>query len=209
MRSSAAARRRGKPRNPTRHDVQRKEELSMSAGHGHIDPSNKKIALLIAVLALVLAFSETLGKSAQTNALSLNIEASNLWSFFQAKTIRQTVVRTAAEQTSLTGNSEEAKKQIEAWRKTAQRYQTEPETGEGRDELMARAKEAEKKRDRSMAAYHQYELASAAVQIAIVLASAAIVTGAMALAWIGAGLGVVGVAFCLIGFFAPTSVHVF
>ena len=77
------------------------------------------------------------------------------------------------------------------------------------DELMARAKEAEKKRDRSMAAYHQYELASAAVQIAIVLASAAIVTGAMALAWIGAGLGVVGVAFCLIGFFAPTSVHVF
>ena len=181
----------------------------MSAGHGHIDPSNKKIALLIAVLALVLAFSETLGKSAQTNALSLNIEASNLWSFFQAKTIRQTVVRTAAEQTSLTGNSEEAKKQIEAWRKTAQRYQTEPETGEGRDELMARAKEAEKKRDRSMAAYHQYELASAAVQIAIVLASAAIVTGAMALAWIGAGLGVVGVAFCLIGFFAPTSVHIF
>jgi plasmid stabilization system protein ParE len=209
MRSSVAERRRGKPRNPTRHDIQRKEELSMSAGHGHIDPSNKKIALLIAVLALVLAFSETLGKSAQTNALSLNIEASNLWSFFQAKTIRQTVVRTAAEQTSLTGNSEEAKKQIEAWRKTAQRYQTEPETGEGRDELMARAKEAEKKRDRSMAAYHQYELASAAVQIAIVLASAAIVTGAMALAWIGAGLGVVGVAFCLIGFFAPTSVHVF
>ena len=181
----------------------------MSAGHGHIDPSNKKIALLIAVLALVLAFSETLGKSAQTNALSLNIEASNLWSFFQAKTIRQTVVRTAAEQTSLTGNSEEAKKQIEAWRKTAQRYQTEPETGEGRDELMARAKEAEKKRDRSMAAYHQYELASAAVQIAIVLASAAIVTGAMALAWIGAGLGVLGLVFCLIGFLAPTAVHLF
>ncbi|HEY1289110.1 MAG TPA: DUF4337 domain-containing protein [Burkholderiales bacterium] len=181
----------------------------MSAGHGHIDPSNKKVALQIAVLALVLAFSETLGKAAQTNALSLNIEASNLWSFFQAKTIRQTVIRTAAEQTALAGNSEEAKKQVEAWRKTAQRYQTEPETGEGRDELMARAKEAEKKRDRSMAAYHQYELASAAVQIAIVLASAAIVTGAMALAWIGAGLGAVGVAFCLIGFFAPTAVHIF
>ena len=179
----------------------------MSAGHGHIDPSNKKIALLIAVLALVLAFSETLGKAAQTNALSLNIEASNLWSFFQAKTIRQTVVRTAAEQTEAVSPS--STKLIEQWRKTAQRYQTEPETGEGRDELMARAKEAEKKRDRSMAAYHQYELASAAVQIAIVLASAAIVTGAMALAWIGAGLGVVGVAFCLIGFFAPTSVHVF
>ena len=181
----------------------------MSAGHGHIDPSNRKIALLIAVLALVLAFSETLGKAAQTSALSLNIEASNLWAFFQAKTIRQTVLRTAAEQTSTAGSSEEAKKQVEAWRKTAQRYQSEPETGEGRDELMARAKEAEKKRDRSMAAYHQYELASAAVQIAIVLASAAIVTGAMVLAWIGAGLGVVGIVFCLIGFLAPTAVHLF
>ena len=179
----------------------------MSGGHGHIDPSNKKIALLIAVLALVLAFSETLGKSAQTSALSLNIEASNLWSFFQAKTIRQTVLRTAAEQTEAMSPS--STKLIEQWRKTAQRYQTEPETGEGRDELMARAKEAEKKRDRAMAAYHQYELASAAVQIAIVLASAAIVTTAMVLAWIGAGLGVVGVAFCLIGFFAPTSLHVF
>jgi hypothetical protein len=179
----------------------------MSAGHGHIDPSNKKIALLIAVLALVLAFSETLGKASQTSALSLNIEASNLWSFFQAKTIRQTVLRTAAEQTEAISPS--STKLIEQWRKTAQRYQTEPETGEGRDELMTRAKEAEKKRDRAMAAYHQYELASAAVQIAIVLASAAIVTSAMALAWIGAGLGVVGVAFCLIGFFAPTSVHIF
>src|SRR2546421_12467216 len=106
------------------------------SGHGHADhgdhsnPANKKIALLIAVLALVLAFSETLGKAAQTGALSLNIEASNLWAFFQAKTIRQTVLRTAAEQTSVGGSNEEAKKQIEAWRKTAQPYQSEPETGE-------------------------------------------------------------------------------
>lgn len=36
------------------------------SGHGHIDPSNKKVALLIAVLALVLAFSETLGKVMRT-----------------------------------------------------------------------------------------------------------------------------------------------
>ena len=67
------------------------------SGHGHVDPSNKKIALLISILALVLAFSETLGKGAQTAALSYNIEASNLWSFFQAKTIRGTTLRTAAE----------------------------------------------------------------------------------------------------------------
>jgi len=42
-----------------------------------------------------------------------------------------------------------------------------------------------------------------------VLASAAIITGAMALTWIGAGLGLVGIVFCAIGFFAPTAVHLF
>lgn len=54
----------------------------MPAGHGHVDGSNKKVALLISVLALVLAFSETLGKAAQTEALNANIEANNLWAFF-------------------------------------------------------------------------------------------------------------------------------
>ena len=69
----------------------------MSGGHGHVDPSNKKIALLISVLAVVLAFAETLGKGAQTAALSYNIEAANLWSFFQAKTIRRTTLGSAGE----------------------------------------------------------------------------------------------------------------
>ena len=63
----------------------------------HISGQNRKIALLIAVIALFLAFSETLGKSAQTAAISDNVEASNLWAFFQAKTIRMTTLTTAAE----------------------------------------------------------------------------------------------------------------
>ena len=184
----------------------------MSAGHGHIDPSNKKIALLIAVLALVLAFSETLGKAAQTSALSLNIEASNLWSFFQAKTIRQTTMRTAAEavQAQFGDHAPEGlKKQIDTWKKTAERYQSEPETGEGRKELADRAKAAEKKRDRSLAAYHHFEVASAAVQIAIVMASASIITSIPALVWVAGALGAVGVAFCVIGFWFPTAIHLF
>jgi hypothetical protein len=167
------------------------------SGHGHLDPSNKKIALLIAVLALILAFSETLAKSAQTAALSYTIEASNLWSFFQAKTIRMTTVRTAMEtaetelkQTNAPAKKEVLQEQIESWKKTAARYDSEPETKEGRKELMARAKIAENKRIQSMAAYHHYELASAALQIAIVLASAEIITGVAALTWISGGLGI-------------------
>jgi hypothetical protein len=181
------------------------------SGHGaHVEPHNKEIALLISILALVLAFSETLGKSSQTAALSYNIEASNLWAFYQSKTIRRQSLRIAAEQTALAHPGDEAaKKQISDWKKTAERYQNEPSTGEGRDQLEARAKSAEKKRDLAYAAYHHYELSSAAVQIAIVLASASIVTAMAALAWMAVGLGVVGVAFCVIGFWFPTAVHVF
>src|SRR5213078_936988 len=180
----------------------------MSAGHGPSEHGgNKGVALLISVLALVLAFSETLGKGAQTAALAYNIEASNLWAFFQAKTIRQTVLRTAAEQTEAYGTDAEGQKQVKKWKDTAQRYQSEPETNEGRDQLAARAKEAEKKRDRSLAAYHHYEFGSAAVQIAIVLASASIIAGVAALVWVAGALGVIGVVFCVIGAFFPMAVH--
>src|SRR5216684_1015811 len=82
------------------HAVQHEVEHEIEHEHGHgggLESRNKKIALLIAVIALFLAFSETLGKSAQTAALSFNVEASNLWAFYQAKTIRQTVLQAAAE----------------------------------------------------------------------------------------------------------------
>src|SRR3954465_1512306 len=182
----------------------------MSGGHGHADHGgNKGVALLISLLALVLAFSETLGKGAQTAALSYNIEASNLWAFFQAKTIRQTVLRTAAEEVEVLNSKDNSKAQVGKWRETAQRYQNEPDTGEGRDQLAARAKAAEKKRDKSLAAYHHYEMASAAVQIAIVLASASIITSMVALVWTAGALGIVGIVFCVIGFFFPTAVHLF
>ena len=187
----------------------------MSAA-GHIDPSNKKIALLIAVLALLLAFAETLGKSAQTTALSRNIEAANLWSFFQAKTIRGTTLRTAAEQAEAqlaAITNEEARKALQArigdWRKTMARYESEPDTSEGRKELMQRAKTAEAQRDRALAAYHHYETASAALQIAIVLASAEIITGVGLLLWASIGVGVIGLVFTGIGFFAPMALHLF
>ena len=75
----------------------------MSGGHGHVETSNKKIALLVAILAAALAVSEMGGKSSQTNALVSHTEASNLWNFFQAKTIRQTVLRTAADE-AITGS---------------------------------------------------------------------------------------------------------
>ena len=175
---------------------------------------NRRIALLIAVLALFLSFSETLGKSAQTEAIAANVESSDLWAFFQAKSIRLTQLNTAAEEMLVSAQTisdpavkDAAQRQIEAWRKTAARYDSEPSTREGRKELAERAKEAEEKRDLAMAKYHHYELSSAAFQVGIVLASAAVITGAVALAWLGGALGIVGLVLMLHGFFAPHAIH--
>lgn len=185
-------------------------------GHGVVEGSNKNVALLISVLALFLALSETMGKSAQTAALGNNIEASNLWAFFQAKTIRMTVVRTAGENAELQrvalpegAGAEPYAKRLDDWKKTAARWDSEPETGEGRKELAARAKQAETARDTNLAKYHHFEIASAAFQIGIVLASAMLITGVAALAWIGVGLGALGAGFVGIGIFAPHAIHLF
>ena len=182
----------------------------------HASGQNRKIALLIAVIALFLALSETLGKGAQTEALSRNIEASNLWAFFQAKTIRMTTVRTAAEglQTETERNTDPAfktvaDKRIDTWQKVAQRYDDEPETNEGRKQLVARAKIAEEKRDTSLAKYHHFEVASAAFQIGIVLASAEVITGIVALVFAGGLLGIAGAVMLGFGFFAPHALHLF
>jgi hypothetical protein len=174
---------------------------------------NRKIALLIAVIALCLALSETLGKGAQTEALSKNVEASNLWAFFQAKSIRRTVVQTAAEQVRLGPAAGEdaaraaAQKQIDDWQKTAARYRSEPETGEGTEQLSERAKHAEEERDLATAKYHHFELASAAFQIGIVLASASIITGMIALAWISGLLTLAGIGITALGLFVPHLLH--
>src|SRR3954464_15281429 len=81
------------------HQIEHEEHGHGGSGHGAkpAENQNKRIALLIAVIALFLAFSETLGKSAQTAALSYNVEASNLWAFYQAKTIRQTTLQASTE----------------------------------------------------------------------------------------------------------------
>lgn len=184
--------------------------------HGPPQGRNKRIALLISVIALFLAFSETLGKSAQTAALSHHVEASNLWAFFQAKTIRITTLRTAADSRRIDQAAaadpavkEAMHKQIEGWTRTAERYEDEADPPEGRKQLMARAKAAEHKRDTALARYHHYELASAAFQIGIVLASATIITGMTALAFLAGGLTVLGVGFTALALFAPHAVHLF
>jgi hypothetical protein len=191
------------------HESMEQADQAKEASH-----ENRNIALLIAVIALCLALSETLGKGAQTESISKNVEASNLWAFFQAKSIRRTTVQTAAEQTKLglgAAGDEATKaavqKQIDEWQKTAARYRSEPETNEGSEQLAERAKHAEEERDLAEAKYHHFELASAAFQIGIVLASATIITGIVTLAWISGLLTLAGVTMTALGIFVPHLLH--
>jgi hypothetical protein len=190
------------------------ESMEHAENAEHASGENRKIALLIAVIALFLALSETLGKGAQTEAISKNVEASNLWAFFQAKSIRRTTVQTAAEQAkvSLGAAGDDAtkaalQKQIDDWQKTAARYRSEPETGEGSEQLSERARHAEHERDEATAKYHHFELASAAFQIGIVLASATIITGIIVLAWISGALALAGIVITALGLYSPHLLH--
>jgi hypothetical protein len=136
-------------------EVQETHERIHEAGHA---PGNRGIAILIVVLAALLAICEMGGKSSQHQSLATNIEASNLWAFFQAKTIRQTVLRTAADEfeaigaDAVPGRADAITRRIERWRQTAERYESEASTNEGRVELAARAKAAEAIRDKALAA---------------------------------------------------------
>jgi hypothetical protein len=198
-------------------NLEHAEHAQHAAHEGGRD--NKKIALIISVLALFLAFSETLGKGAQTAALNAQIEASNLWNFFQAKNIRRTLTIVASESAKidLATAADEARKgliakQIDQWDKTAARYRSEPDAGgpgkgEGTKELSERAQAMEKVRDHELNKYHNFEFASAAFQIGIVLASAAVITSIVALAYAAVCVGGVGVLLMGTGLFAPEMLH--
>ena len=183
----------------------------------HEGGNNKKIALIISVLALFLAFSETFGKSAQTAALNAQIEASNLWNFFQAKNIRRTATLVAIQSAKIEAASAEGprkaalEKQIAEWSETAARYQSEPEAGggkgEGTRELSKRAIEMQKDRDLQLNKYHNFEFASAAFQIGIVLASAAVVTSMIGLAYAAIAVGLLGAVLTGTGLFMPELLH--
>ena len=199
---------------PEAHEAANEAAEHLEEGHHESTSTNRRVALLIAVLALFLSFSETLGKSSQTNAISFNVQASDLWAFFQAKTIRATQLRVGADAMAvdMVAAADPAlkaaqQKQIEEWLKTADRYDSDPQSHEGRKELAERAKHAEEKRDHALARYHNFEIASAAFQIAIVLASATVITGIVALAYLAGLLGLGGLAFTAIGLLAPELIE--
>jgi len=172
--------------------------------------SRKRVALLIAVLAAMLAVTEMGGRGAQNEFNALNIEVANLWSFFQAKTVRATVNRTAASLTEamIPPDASDARQQalhaqMEKFLAEAARLDSEPSTNEGREQLSARARAAEARRGEKLAAFETFELASAALQLGVVLASAGLLTSASPLILLSILLGIGAAGLDGLAWFAP------
>jgi len=166
-------------------------------------------AIGIGVLAMLLAITGLGGANAGKEATNNNIYAANAYSFYQAKYLRQTDYNLAADAIELAflqtpGLGDQAKADLkakaEAYRKTAARYETEPETSEGKQELLRQAKEFEEKRDHALKQDPYFDYAEALLQIGIVLISVSIVSSFPLLAFGGGALGAVGTLLMLNGY---------
>ena len=177
---------------------------------------DRTVALVIAILALLLALAEAGAKRAQHLSTESNIEASDLFNFYQAKRIRSTVAETAANllEAQKSGiediKAQEAfDKQIEAFKTTVANFEHDPKKPEDSLEVIQeRAQQAIERRELANHRFERYELGSGLSQIAIVLASAAIITGIGALIWFSVTLGAIGAVLMALGFFAPTVFNV-
>src|ERR1041384_5218707 len=121
------------------------------------DRFKQRAAVGIAVLAMLLAITGLGGANAGKEATNNNSYAANQYAFYQAKNIRQTDYNLAAEARAA------LKAKAEAYRKTAARYESEPETQEGKKELLARAKDYEGKRDHALKQDPYFEIGRAHV----------------------------------------------
>ena len=186
----------------------------MEAAESAVEAKEKdrRVALIIAILALLLALSEAGAKKAQHLSIETNIQSSDLFNFYQAKKIRSTVVETAsksleAQKAALVDlKAQEAfDKQIAEFKAAVARFEKDPKKPEDSlDAIQERANAAAESRELANHRLEHFELGSGLTQIAIVLASAAIITGISALIWCAVGLGVIGGALMAFGFFAPT-----
>ena len=181
-------------------DVQEVHEHIEHAAHGHaMSPEARRAAVVIALMAAALALTEFDAKSAQVAYLTDHISASDLWSQYQGKAVRRTAYeQTAAVLASLPNSADpEVQKRITAARSNADRMRSEPGS-DGMEQIAGRARELEHERDHELHRTHGLETASGGLQIAIVLASVSVVTGARLLMWGGIGLAIVASVYALL-----------
>jgi len=175
--------------------VEQAREGIEHAHHAHAegDHSARWIAVLVAVLAAALAISELGEKSWMTEFLTRHIALSDDYAYYQEKHVRLTTMQ-AEEATLLSlpdAASPAVQERVKASREEQARLQDNPKTGQGMKQLQEQADREKERRDHAAHLAHHLEISVGGLQIAIVLASVAVVTRVRALAWAGGALGAV------------------
>ena len=147
-----------------------------------------KAGWVITVLAALLAINTLMGGSNGSKVLNNTIDANNTWAFYQAKSIKQTL----AEQSYEDAVRNKDTKKADAYKAKIERYESDPKTGEGKKELMEKARKLEADRAVAKARSPWYTYAGSLFQIAIVLLTASILAVNNRLYFASIGVGVLG-----------------
>jgi len=165
--------------------IQEPKPLSRSEREAHI---KDKAGWVITVLAALLAINTLMGGANSSRILNNTIEANNTWAFDQAKSIKQTLAEMAYDDAVRVGDRRKAQ-DLQA---KIDRYESDPVTGEGKKELMTKARKLESERAEAKNRSPWYTYAGSLFQIAIVLLTASILAVNMNLFWASIGVGILG-----------------
>ncbi len=149
----------------------------------------RRAAVLVGVLAACLAIATLFGNQAAEDIVLSQERATDTFNEFQADSLKQ---RIGGYDATILG----ALNQPAAAGAAAKDAQAK---GAGKARLLTRARAFEAERDAAERHHRSYQVAEAAFQIGIVLASIAIVARVAALVYLGGGLGVAGLLLLLNG----------
>ena len=136
-----------------------------------------KAGMVINVFALLLALNAWYGGKLGSTVLNNTIKANDTYSFYQAKSLKQTL----AEQNLYEAQHNGDKARAADMAAKIDRYENEPK--EGKKDLMIKAKALEAERDDAKTRSPWIGYASTAYQLAIVVLSASILAVSMMLFW--------------------------
>jgi len=168
---------------------------------------DKWVAIYISVLAVLLAIAATGSNDAMKTAQQAGFQVNDQFAFYQAKTIRQSQIKLASDQLELKlletpSLPEPALKHLQTskadYDKEVARLETNAKNG--KKELLAKAENCENERNLALAQHPFYDYSMAMLQIAIVLASASIITGARLLLGASGLVGLFGIFLFLNGY---------
>lgn len=149
-----------------------------------------KAGWVITVIAALLAVNTYISNGNSSKVLNNTIKANDTWSFYQAKSIKQTLAEMRLDDAIQAKDT----KKVEALKAKIERYESDPATGEGKKELMAKARALETERDVVRKSGPWMTFSGMAYQLGIVLLSASILAVSMPLFWGSIAVSAVGAA---------------